>query len=457
MLLDIVILAAGQGKRMRSKKPKVLHQLAGKSMLERVVDTATRLNPHAIHVIVGHNSEMIKQELSHLNVNWVKQDMQLGTGHAVMQALPYLSEDSQVLILSADVPLIQLETLYGLIASTTASAAKELGLLVACVEDPFGFGRVVRDGAERIHAIIEEKDASDNQRKINEIYSGICVAHSKALQRWLPKLSNKNAQKEYYLTEIIAKASQEGVEIASMKASDPLEILGVNDRIQLQWLERAFQKRLAEQLMLQGVRIMDAARIDIRGVLECGLDVCIDVNSVFEGSVFIGEGSIIGPNCVLKNVNIGEHCEILANSVLDNCQIGDHCQIGPFARIRPGTILASNCKIGNFVEAKNAVMDEGSKANHLSYLGDVTIGKKVNIGAGTITCNYDGANKYQTIIEDGAFIGSDTQLVAPVTVGKNATIGAGSTIRKNAPPGELTLSESRQKTISGWKRPVKES
>ncbi|GGI86846.1 bifunctional UDP-N-acetylglucosamine diphosphorylase/glucosamine-1-phosphate N-acetyltransferase GlmU [Legionella impletisoli] len=457
MLLDIVILAAGLGKRMHSKKPKVLHKLAGKTMLERVVDTATRLNPNAIHVVVGHHSEMIQDELSHLKVNWVKQDMQLGTGHAVLQTLPHLSENSHVLILSADVPLIQLETLHGLIASTIGSTVTDLGLLVACVDDPYGFGRVVRDGAERIHAIVEEKDASANQKKIDEIYSGICLAHREALNRWLPKLSNQNAQEEYYLTEIIAMASNEGVEIASMEASDPLEILGVNDRKQLQMLERAFQKRLAEQLLIQGVHVVDAARIDIRGILECGLDVCIDVNSVFEGSVSIGEGSVIGPNCVLKNVKIGEHCQVLANSVLENCQIGDHCQIGPFARIRPGTILASNCKIGNFVEVKNAVFDEGSKANHLSYLGDVTIGKHVNIGAGTITCNYDGANKYQTVIEDGAFIGSDTQLVAPVTVGKDATIGAGSTIRKDAPPGELTLTENRQKTISGWKRPVKES
>lgn len=457
MSLEIVILAAGLGKRMQSKLPKVLHKLAGKPMLERVIDTARQLNPSAIHVIIGHGSERVQQTLNHLNVHWVLQEEQLGTGHAVLQALPYIDPESRVLVLSGDVPLIKLETLQTLIAECDLSSAHHahLCLLVAKVNDPTGLGRIVRDGAKRIHAIVEEKDATDVQKEINEIYSGICVASTSALQQWLPALSSQNAQQEYYLTEIIHMAVNQETPIASILVKDPTEILGVNNRMQLQSLERALQKRLADALMQQGVSLADANRIDIRGELICEQDVCIDVNNVFEGTVHIGEGSTIGPNCLLKDVKIGENCEIAANSVLENCEIGAECHIGPFARIRPGTRLAAHCKIGNFVEAKNAVFAEGSKANHLSYLGDVTIGRAVNIGAGTITCNYDGANKHQTIIEDGAFIGSDTQLVAPVTVGKNATIGAGSTIRKDAPAGELTLTESRQKTISGWKRPAK--
>lgn len=453
MSLQIVILAAGLGKRMHSKLPKVLHRLAGKPMLERVVETACKVNPKAIHVIYGHGGEQIMQTLRHLPVNWVLQTEQLGTGHALMQAMPLIDKDSQVVVLSGDVPLIQAQTLKQLI--DCALQSKALALLLATLDDPSGLGRIVRDQNQAIRAIIEEKDASPQQRAIQEIYSGICCANAADLTRWLPELSNNNAQGEYYLTEIIAMAVNDKQVIGSIQAPHQYEIQGVNTRLQLQQLERLWQQHQAEQLMLAGVTIADAARIDIRGELHCGIDVSIDVNCVFSGQVKLAEGCRIGPNCTLNNVTLGEGCEVLANSVLDGCELASHCQVGPFARLRPGTRLAERCKIGNFVETKNAVFDAGSKASHLSYLGDVTLGKQVNIGAGTITCNYDGANKHSTIIEDGVFVGSDTQFIAPVTVGANATIGAGSTIRKNVPAGELTITESKQKTITGWKRPVK--
>lgn len=453
MLLHIVILAAGQGKRMHSTLSKVLHKLGGKPMLERVVETASQLKPDGIHVIFGHGGEQLKQALPDLPVNWVFQAEQLGTGHAVMQALSHIPPTSQVLVLSADVPLIQVDTLQALLDQCKSTPS--LGLLVASIADPTGLGRIVRNDKGAIYAIVEEKDATASQRQINEIYSGICCATAADLNRWLPALSCDNAQGEYYLTEIIAMAVAERLPITSLHASDSMEIQGVNNRAQLQQLERIWQARKATELMLAGVTLADASRIDVRGELRCGTDIFIDVNNVFVGQVIIGDHCTIGPNCVLTNVILGAHCEILPNSVIENSAIGDHCHVGPFARLRPGTTLAAGCKIGNFVEAKNAVFGTGSKASHLSYLGDVTIGKQVNIGAGTITCNYDGVNKHQTVIQDGAFIGSDTQLIAPVTVGANATIGAGSTIRKDAPAGELTLTEARQKTIYGWTRPCK--
>lgn len=453
MSLHIVILAAGQGKRMHSNQPKVLHQLAGKAILARVIETAQGLNPAAIHVIIGHGGEQIKQELGQFSVNWVLQQEQLGTGHALLQALPNIPESSQVLVLSGDVPLIQVNTLKALITEDKPSPV--LRLLVASPEDPTGLGRIHRNAEGQICAIIEEKDASEQQRQIKEIYSGICCVKASALGRWLPALQCHNAQGEYYLTDIIAMAVSEGLPITALSVHDYMEILGVNNRLQLQQLERALQMRITTQLMLSGTTLADAARVDVRGELSCGRDVFIDVNTVFVGAVVIGNGSTIGANCRLTNVIIGDNSEILPNSVLDGCHIGDNCHIGPFARLRPGTQLSSHCKIGNFVETKNAVFDNGTKASHLSYLGDVVVGKNVNIGAGTITCNYDGSNKYQTIIEDGAFIGSDTQLVAPVNIGKDATIGAGSTIRRNAPAGELTLTETKQVTIHGWRRPQK--
>ncbi|SFL63010.1 bifunctional UDP-N-acetylglucosamine diphosphorylase/glucosamine-1-phosphate N-acetyltransferase GlmU [Legionella jamestowniensis] len=457
MSLQIVILAAGQGKRMLSKTPKVLHPLAGKPMLTRVVETAQQLNPDAIHVIYGNGGQKIKNALPDLAVNWVFQEEQLGTGHAVMQALPHIPPSAQVLVLSADVPLIRAKTLKALIDCNQSQVGEPLplSLLLATVENPTGLGRIVRDEKGQIRAIVEERDATIEQKQIKEIYSGICCAQANDLVRWLPTLGNNNAQGEYYLTEIIALAVKENLPITSMQALDTVEIQGVNDRLQLHQLERVWQQNVAKQLLLSGVTIADANRIDVRGELHCGEDVFIDINTLFTGNVTVGNGCRIGPNCVLNNVHLGDNCEILANSVLDNCVIGSHCHIGPFARLRPGTTMANDCKIGNFVETKNASFAQGSKASHLTYLGDVEIGKAVNIGAGTITCNYDGANKHKTVIEEGAFIGSDTQLVAPVTVGAYATIGAGSTIRKDAPPGELTLTETRQRTIMGWKRPVK--
>ena len=447
MSLHVVILAAGQGKRMYSNTPKVLHTLGGQPMLSRVVHAARGLNPAEIHVVIGHGGSLIRSALPELAVNWVVQEEQLGTGHAVLQALTDIPTGSDVLILCADVPLIQTETLQALIKQHTLGVT----LLVATVPNPFGLGRIIRDDAGQIQAIMEEKDASSKEREIKEIYSGICCAKVDDLARWLPNLSRNNAQGEYYLTEIIEMADT----ISSYSVPDYREIQGVNNRLQLQESERIWQGRIASGLMLSGVALADASRIDIRGELRCGKDVFIDVNSVFLGTVVLGDGCNIGPNCVLQDVTLGAHCDIYPNSVLEHCSIGNNGQIGPFARLRPGTQLASNCKIGNFVETKNAVFGHDSKASHLSYLGDVSIGNNVNIGAGTITCNYDGVNKHKTIIEDGAFIGSDTQLIAPVTVGENATIGAGSTIRKNVPADKLTLTESRQKTVEGWSRPKK--
>lgn len=457
MNLHIIILAAGQGKRMYSNTPKVLHQIAGKPMLVRVVETAQQLNPDVIHVIYGHGGEQLKKSLPDLPVHWVQQAEQLGTGHAVMQALPFIPPQAQVLVLSADVPLIQINTLRALIecSKTADSQQSVLALLVANLEDPTGLGRIIRDNQDKVSNIVEEKDANEQEKNVKEIYTGICCASAADLTKWLPQLSNDNAQNEYYLTEIIALAVASQTAITSLATEDLAEIQGVNNRLQLQQLERVWQVREAERLLGQGVAIADAQRIDVRGELICGKDVFIDVNCVFFGTVVLGDGCIVGPNCVLNEVSIGAGTEIYAHSVLEGCHIGNECSIGPFARLRTGTELAAHCKIGNFVETKKAVFAEGSKASHLSYLGDVRLGKQVNIGAGTITCNYDGVNKHQTVIEDGAFIGSDTQLIAPVTIGAYATIGAGSTIRKNAPAEELTLTESRQKTIYGWKRPVR--
>lgn len=442
---------------MHSSKPKVLHVLAGKPMLQRVVDAAMQLDAEAIHVIYGHGGEQIREALPELPVHWVLQSEQLGTGHAVMQALPSIPKDSWVLVLSADVPLIQPETLQQLVAQCTSgnSPRAPLGLLMAILDNPHGLGRILRDEQGSIQAIVEEKDANLQQREIKEIYTGICCVQASDLQNWLPNLTMQNVQEEYYLTDMIAMAAKEHVPIVGHRVTDVFETHGVNNFEQLQQLERIFQVQQAKRLMISGVRLADAARIDIRGELVCGKDVFIDVNAVFSGRVVIGEGCAIAPNCILTNVELGKNCKIHANSVLDNCKIGDDCHIGPFARLRPGTQLASRCKIGNFVETKNAILGDDTKASHLSYLGDTVIGRDVNIGAGTITCNYDGVNKFQTTIEDGVFVGSDSQLVAPVIIGKNATIGAGTTIRKNVPAGELAISAAKQVIISGWTRPTK--
>lgn len=454
--LHIVILAAGLGKRMYSTLPKVLHQVGGEPMLLRVINTALELEPQQIHVIIGSNGQTIKEALPHLNVNWVEQKLQLGTGHAVLQALPHIPDLATILVLSADVPLITAQSLKSLlIKCDTRATQNPLGLIVTTMDNPFGFGRIVRDAAQKVLSITEEKDASLEQKNIKEIYSGICSANASDFKRWLPKLSNHNAQEEYYLTEIIQFAVLENCPVVTLEVFDSMEIQGVNDRLQLQLVERVFQQRKTEELMRNGTTLADAKRVDIRGNINCGMDVFIDINTVFIGENSLGDNVIIEPNCILSNVTIGKNCTIAANSIIENSTIGDNCTIGPFARLRAGTKLGNHCKIGNFVETKKAVFAEKSKANHLSYLGDVTIGSLVNIGAGTITCNYDGANKHQTVIEDGVHIGSDTQLVAPIVIGENATIGAGSTLRKNAPPGELTLTVSTQKTIYGWNRPQK--
>lgn len=452
MTLHVVILAAGQGKRMHSNLPKVLHPIAGQAMLHHVITTAFKLNPERVHVIIGHGGEQIKQHSQEYNVNWVKQEEQLGTGHAVLQALPHIEDEAKVLILSADVPLVSDETLNVLV-----NLKSPLNLLVAEVPNPFGFGRIVRDDSGNINAIVEEKDASDVIRLIKEIYSGICCVNAEPLKQWLPSLSNSNAQGEYYLTDIIAMAVSEGKGISSTKPQKLIEIQGANNRAQLQALERSHQLALAEELMLSGVTLADASRIDIRGHLSCKTDVFIDINSVFTGDNHVGAGCQIGPNCTLINVTLGDHVVIHANSILENCHVEEACHVGPFARLRPGTKLGKNSKVGNFVEIKNSEFGNNSKASHLSYIGDSQIGSDVNIGAGTITCNYDGAHKHQTRIEDGAFIGSGTQLVAPVTVGKRATLGAGTTLRKDAPADALTLTASTQKTLSNWQRPTKEA
>ncbi len=453
MSLHVIILAAGQGTRMKTSKPKVLHGLAGKPLLGWVIETAQKLEPEAIHVVYGHAGEILLEALGHYPVHWVKQQEQLGTGHAVLQALAHIPREADVIILSGDVPLIQATTLKELLQ--LYSPRNSLCLLLGIVEPPTGLGRILRNKQKEIYAIKEERDATNVEKQITEIYSGICCTNASNLARWLPQLSKSKVNNEYYLTEIIAMAVSERLPIVSLQATDLLEIQGVNTLQQLHYLERAWQKQMAEQLLLAGVILADASRIDIRGKLHCEQDVSVDINTVFSGEVVLGNGCSIGPNCILHNVKLGANCEILANSILEGCELGNYCQIGPFARIRPGTKLADKCKIGNFVETKQAEFGTGSKASHLSYLGDIQIGKQVNIGAGTITCNYDGANKHQTIIEDGAFIGSDTQLVAPIHIGANATIGAGSTIRKNAPPNELTLSENKQKTVVGWLRPKK--
>ncbi|MDX2346720.1 MAG: bifunctional UDP-N-acetylglucosamine diphosphorylase/glucosamine-1-phosphate N-acetyltransferase GlmU [Legionella sp.] len=460
MALQVVILAAGQGTRMHSKTPKVLHALSGTPMLERVLDTAKALKPIAIHVIIGHEGERIQAALSHYDVNWVWQKEQLGTGHALMQALPHISEDDLVLVLSADVPLIQAALLESLIARAIpdeTSGKTPLVLMLALLSDPTGLGRVLRDTDGQIHALVEEKDATETERKIHEIYSGMCCAKARDLAIWLPKLSAGNAQEEYYLTDVIELAAKDSHPIGYIHAAALWMIQGVNDRMQLQNLERIWQERQAIALMEKGVTVADKKRLDIRGQLTCEQDVFLDVGLVLSGILDFSGGVRIGPHCVLTNVKLGPNTIIEAHSVLEDCEIGADCVVGPFARIRPGTVLADNCKIGNFVETKKAVFGEGSKASHLSYLGDVSIGKQVNIGAGTITCNYDGVNKHQTVIEDGAFIGSDTQLVAPVTVGKNATIGAGTTLRRDAPADKLTLTATQQKMVAGWTRPKQKS
>ncbi|MES2204344.1 MAG: bifunctional UDP-N-acetylglucosamine diphosphorylase/glucosamine-1-phosphate N-acetyltransferase GlmU [Pseudomonadota bacterium] len=448
MKLSVIILAAGQGTRMRSKQPKVLHAIAGKSMLERVVNTAQQLNPEEIFVIYGYQGDLLRKNLAHLDVTWVEQKEQLGTGHAVMQATPKIADDHRVLVLYGDVPLISQATLEKLIKT---ASEKSIGMITADLEDPAELGRIVRDQSGNFIEIVEYKDATEAQRNITEINSGIYSFPARHLKSWLPKLSVANAQKEYYLTDVLSMAVQEGVAVATVFPESDYEVMGVNDRVQLATLERYYQEIQTENLMRQGVTMLDPTRVDIRGDVLTQEDVTIDINVIFEGQITLGRGSIIEPNCIIKNSWIGENVLIKANSILEDSRVEAGCHVGPFARLRPGTHMQAQSRVGNFVEIKKSDIGENSKINHLSYIGDATVGKNVNIGAGTITCNYDGVNKHQTLIGDGAFIGSGTELVAPVEVGEGAFIGAGSTITQNAPSHELTLARSKQQTIKGWK------
>ncbi|RME33738.1 MAG: UDP-N-acetylglucosamine diphosphorylase/glucosamine-1-phosphate N-acetyltransferase [Gammaproteobacteria bacterium] len=453
MTLTTLILAAGQGTRMRSSLPKVLHRLAGRPLLEHVCRAAMELGDPRLLIVHGHGGERVREALAQVPARWIEQAEQLGTGHAVEQALPLIPDGDLVLILYGDVPLIGTATLRRLVE---AGRATGFGLLTVELEEPRGYGRILRDEHGRVTGIVEEKDADEAQRAIREINTGFMAVRAGLLRKWIGRLENDNAQGEFYLTDVVAMAAQEGIEVRTVRPDDPFEVMGVNDRIQLAALERHCQRRKAEALMRQGVTLLDPARFDLRGSLEAGRDVEIDVDVVVEGAVRIGEGSRIGPGCVIRDAVIGEGVEVLAHCVIEGAEIGTGSRIGPFARLRPGTSLAGGTHIGNFVEVKNSTIGEGSKVNHLSYIGDTDIGTGVNVGAGTITCNYDGARKHRTVIEDDAFIGSDTQLVAPVRVGRGATIGAGTTLTRDAPDDVLTLSRAPQKSVPGWRRPRKE-
>ncbi|MFI3123511.1 MAG: bifunctional UDP-N-acetylglucosamine diphosphorylase/glucosamine-1-phosphate N-acetyltransferase GlmU [Methylococcales bacterium] len=452
MNLTTIILAAGKGTRMRSQLPKILHSIGHKSLLHHVYDLSVAMDNNTIHIVIGHGAELVKKTLADFACLWIEQPQQLGTGHAVQQVSNQIDDNSMVLILYGDVPLLQVETLKKLLGKINE---KTLALLTVNLQNPTGYGRIVRNDLGKVLRIVEEKDATEIEKKITEGNTGILAVQGKALKKWLSQLGNNNAQGEYYLTDIIALAVADGFEIATSSPANEDEVLGVNDKLQLAHLERVYQLQQAQNLMRQGVTLRDPSRFDLRGLLEVGQDVEIDVNVIFEGENRIGNNVKIGANCYIKNATIGDDVIILSNCVIDTAVIGANSRIGPFARLRPETVLASDTHIGNLVEIKKSIIGQGSKVNHLSYIGDSLVGKKVNIGAGTITCNYDGVNKFQTIIEDGAFIGSDTQLVAPVTVGKNATIGAGSTITKDTPDNQLTLSRSKQMSLENWQRPVK--
>lgn len=449
--MNIVILAAGQGKRMHSNLPKVLHPLAGKALVSHVIDTARSLAPQTLCVVYGHGGEAVRRTLDAPDLAWALQEPQLGTGHAVQQALPHLSSDGTTLILYGDVPLIRAETLKQL----AHAAQGALAILTVELADPSGYGRIVRDGTGRVLRIVEQKDSTAEERRIGEINTGIMAMPSAQLGQWLGRLSNDNAQHEYYLTDIVGMAVDAGIPIRTVNPLHEWEVLGVNSKVQLAQLERIAQHCRAELLMEQGVRLADPQRFDVRGELVCGRDVFIDVGCVFEGRVELDEAVEVGPHCVLKNARIGAGTRLAAFTHIEDAVVGPDGRIGPFARLRPGAELGGDVHIGNFVEIKKSTIDAHSKVNHLAYIGDATIGSRVNVGAGTITCNYDGVNKFRTIIEDDAFIGSDTQLVAPVTVGRGATLGAGTTLTRDAPPDALTVSRAKQITVPGWKRPTK--
>ena len=448
--MNVVILAAGQGKRMHSDRPKVLHPLAGRPLLAHVLDTARSLAPSRVCVVYGHGGEQVREAIADDGIAWVRQEPQRGTGHALQQALPALGPDAQTLVLYGDVPLTRADTLRAM----AAAAGDAVALLTVTLDDPTGYGRIVRDGGA-VKRIVEEKDASAAERALREVNTGIMVLPTRHLARWLDGLRDDNAQREYYLTDVIAAAVSEGVPVRAVQPGSAWETLGVNSKAQLAELERVYRQDVAGRLLAAGVTLADPARIDVRGKLECGRDVAIDVNCVFEGDVVLGDRVSLGANCVLRNVRVDADTRIEPFCHLEEADIGRNCRIGPYARLRPGAQLAEDVHIGNFVEVKASTIGAGSKANHLAYIGDTEVGRNVNVGAGTITCNYDGANKHRTVIEDDVFIGSDTQLVAPVRVGRGATLGAGTTLTEDAPPGELTISRARQMTIPGWKRPRK--
>ena len=451
MALEILILAAGQGKRMRSQLPKVLQPLAGKPLLAHVLDTARELSPRKVVVVHGHGAEAVREAFASAPVEWVLQSEQLGTAHAVMQAMPLVGTDANVVILYGDVPLVRASTLQRLLQA----AGDGLAVLTADLDDPLAYGRVVRDASGRVKRIVELRDANESERAISEINAGFYATSAKRLAGWLKKIDNRNAQKEYYLTDLVALAVAEGVPVNAVKAEYAWEAAGVNSKRELADLERQFQKLRADELLDAGVSLADPARLDIRGQLVCGRDVSIDVNCVFEGDVKLADGVRIGANCVLRNITIGPQTEVFPFSHLEESTVGARCRIGPFARLRPGADLAEDVHIGNFVEVKASRLGVATKANHLSYIGDSEVGERVNIGAGTITCNYDGAAKNRTIIEDDCFIGSDATLVAPVRIARGSYIGAGSTINEDTPAGQLTVARARQVAIPHWKPPVK--
>ncbi len=453
MKITTIILAAGKGTRMRSELPKILHNIANRPLLQHVYDTSCQLDNNTIKIVYGHGADLVRDTLKDIEASWIEQKQQLGTGHAVQQVSDQIGDTDTVLILYGDVPLLKLTTVKQLIANVNDQS---LALLTVNLDNPTGYGRIVRDALGQVTKIVEEKDASVSEKLINEGNTGIMAVQGKALKKWLNQLNNNNAQGEYYLTDVIEMAVADGITVVTNQPESVDEVLGVNNRIQLSHLERVYQQEQANQLMELGVTLADPARFDLRGSFEkLGIDIVVDVNVIIEGKNSIGNNVKIGANTHIKDANIGDNVEILANCVIDNVVIGLGSKIGPFARLRPETVLAENVHIGNFVEIKKSSVAASSKINHLSYIGDTTVGKSVNIGAGTITCNYDGVNKFRTVIEDGAFIGSDTQLVAPVTIGKNATIGAGSTITKDSPENQLTLSRVKQVSLADWQRPIK--
>ena len=455
MSLEIVILAAGKGTRMRSDMPKVLHPLAGKPMLVHAVEQAQKLNPTRTHIIVGHRADQVEAAVRPLGAQCVPQEQQLGTGHAVAQAMPHVDKDATVLVLYGDVPLVPATLMQELADQAGHAQNGGLAILTVTLDDSTGYGRIVRNDQGDIQAIVEHKDASLEERQIKEINTGILAAKASLLNGWLPRIKSNNAQGEIYLTDIVAMAVADGVAIHHLQPQFPQQTQGVNDRVQLAELERWYQLQQASQLLRDGVQLADPARFDLRGELTTGQDIYIDINAIIEGTVHLEDGVHIGPNCHIKDAHIGVGTVVLANSVIDQAKIAKHCNIGPFARLRPGTVLEDGAKVGNFVETKKTTLGKGSKANHFTYLGDTVVGQNANIGAGTITCNYDGVNKFQTIIEDGAFIGSNSSIVAPVRIGVGATVGAGSTITKDVADNNLAIARGKQRNLASWAKPVK--